>query len=592
MSLPATNHICLAGTFTHDNFKVYDRQNNYLETPKQIIRQIDGTDEGSNGFVVKYGPNGGLRWTAQMSGHSTEQGFATALDPSSNVYVSGYFQDVSLNVYEGKKTYDAPEPYVSHTISNPDADISNSFLVKYDTSGNYQWGLCTGSNTAQGGTKKLTSIATQDNQNFYYTTCFDGTSTQLYNQAGGIAVDIFHEEAASKQNVLLARYGSDGAVDWVARVEGISNDIIRNNITVDSEGSVYLQMVYKNVIVSGNYIRVFNGDPNSEITSLQINANGNCPVEGGDGLKAVIVKFNSVGEYIWTLQMPTPLYWGSMRLAIDADLNVYITGNLDGPDTVQFYDSVYSGGQGSTQLQVYDLQSRIGYYTMYVAKYSPNGSVVQCQWVNLIAGDSYLKPESNADYPPYLGGYGIAVDASGNSYTTGYFNDKFVTYDRYQRTYSYYPHTDPLVTLTSHRVPELSTGGGTRQYVEQNGFVASYDTNGVFRWVVQLFNAEVRGCDVSVDSAGQVVVGGFFGHYRQSLIVGAPIRAPNGLVKNLQQVNQGAYIMRIVGTPTSYNDYNYFVLKLNKQGNIIWGTQMGTTNINNLNYSLCDIDTN
>ena len=94
-------------------------------------------------------------------------------------------------------------------------------------------------------------------------------------------------------------------------------------------------------------------------------------------------------DWIWANQAGGTNDDTGYSIAVDANGNSYVTGSFFGSATF-----------GTTTL------TSSGYEDIFVAKMDNNGNWL---WANKAGG-------TNWDY-----GYGIAVDANGNSYVTGYF---------------------------------------------------------------------------------------------------------------------------------------------------------------------------
>jgi hypothetical protein len=90
-------------------------------------------EEGGNGqddiVVKKYDANGGLAWSNQMGNpNNNETGLGLSVDASGNVYLAGFFH--------GTTDFDP-----GAGTANLTSDVGyESFLAKYDASGNFMWG--------------------------------------------------------------------------------------------------------------------------------------------------------------------------------------------------------------------------------------------------------------------------------------------------------------------------------------------------------------------------------------------------------------------------------------------------------------------
>lgn len=113
-------------------------------------------------IVVKYDSSGTIQWQRAFGGSSNENGYAIAVDSSSNVYVAGD----------------------TNTFHDPGGSGLNALLVKYDTSGTLQWqkalGIASGNLTTYG-------VALDLSGNIYVGGA-GGTSNRIfavkYNNAG------------------------------------------------------------------------------------------------------------------------------------------------------------------------------------------------------------------------------------------------------------------------------------------------------------------------------------------------------------------------------------------------------------------------
>ena len=176
-------------------------------------------------------------------------------------------------------------------------------------------------------------------------------------------------------------------------------------------------------------------------------------------------------------------------ISVDANGNSYIVGDFTG--TADF---------GTTQL------TSFGVNDVFIAKYDPNGN---CLWARHGGGKSY-------DY-----GFGISVDAIGNSYITGIFFD--------------------TVMFGAIQLIDLSSG-----YTDL--FIAKYDPNGNCLWAINAGGmfSDV-GYGVSADKTGSVYVTGKFA---ASASFGT---------KQL----------------TSYGSYDIFLAKFDANGNCLWAKNAG-----------------
>ncbi|MCK9611174.1 MAG: SBBP repeat-containing protein [Candidatus Cloacimonas sp.] len=245
------------------------------------------------------------------------------------------------------------------------------------------------------------------------------------------------------------------------------------------------------------------GTSNESGKSIAVDDNGNSYVTGyfygsatfgtttlsGSGI--FVAKMDSNGNWLWAKQAGG-LYSGySYGIAVDANENSYVTGYFSGSATF-----------GTTTLT-----SSSEYYSdIFVAKLDSSGN-----WL-------WAKQAGGTDCHD---GYGIAVDADGNSYVTGYF---------------YGSATFSTTILTSNGNEDI--------------FIAKLDSNGNWLWVKQ---AGGTGWDygfvIAVDDNGNSYVTGYFSG----------------------SVTFGTTTL----TSSGYEDI--FVAKLDRNGNWLWAKKAGGT---------------
>ena len=86
------------------------------------------TSQGKrDSFLSKFNTNGVFHWALTWGGEDDDEAHGIALDEFGNVYVTGYFREtVDLD----------PGPGIDNHICD---GFANSFLLKFDVFGNFQW---------------------------------------------------------------------------------------------------------------------------------------------------------------------------------------------------------------------------------------------------------------------------------------------------------------------------------------------------------------------------------------------------------------------------------------------------------------------
>ncbi len=237
------------------------------------------TNSGANDFfVVKYNSSGTKQWTQQLGTPSTEGANGVATDSSGNVYVVG--------VTYGK-------------LGNNKWGNSDLFVVKYNSSGTWQWTKQQGS----GSWDEARGVATDSSGNVYVV---GGTKGDKMN---GVKIGYNMTE------IFVIKYNSSGAMAWT-KVLGTWRKDFANAVNIDSSGNIYL-------------VGATERDLEAECKKHKQECDN---FAGGDDL--FVVKFNSKGEKQWTKQLGTRRNDRATGVATDSSGNIYVTGytywRLDG----------------------------------------------------------------------------------------------------------------------------------------------------------------------------------------------------------------------------------------------------------------------
>ncbi|MNJ88740.1 Beta-propeller repeat protein [compost metagenome] len=239
-------------------------------------------------FICKLDPNGNLMWAKCMGSAGWEESHAIHVDPSGNVYTTGFFA--------GTVDFD-PGPGVANLVTS--SGSSNTFISKLDNNGNYVWARQLGGDFG-------ISIATDAAGNVYtagsftYASDFDpGPGTAILTPFGSV---IRHDLFISKLDI-------NGDYIWAKQIGGPNDDLCRG-IAIDAAGNVYFACSFQETA---------DFDPGPGIANLTA-------ITGHD---AGIGKLDPDGNYIWAKHMDVFVH----AIALDPGRNVYTTGSFGGTAT-------------------------------------------------------------------------------------------------------------------------------------------------------------------------------------------------------------------------------------------------------------------
>jgi hypothetical protein len=294
---------------------------------------------------------------------------------------------------------------------------------------------------------------------------------------------------------------------------------------------------------AGNYVSAiaWGGYTNAQLsdqgTSIKADASGNSFVTGhfsgtvdfdpGAGTQNLIAagsndiflaKYDASGNYVWAKSMGGNSGDDQgLSLALDASGNIYITGLFNG--TVDF-DPDAVGSQPLTSN---------GSIDMFLAKYDGSGNYI---WAKSMGGASN-------DYA-----YGLAVDASGNSFITGLYGN----------TVDFDPGAG-LQELTSVQSNDI--------------FIAKYDASGNYVWAKSVGGPlDQRSNAIALDASGNVFITGAF----------------SGTNVDFDPGTDPQYLNAVGGT----NDI--FVAKYDASGNYVWAKSIGSSTIGNEQATALAVD--
>ena len=275
-------------------------------------------------------------WAKGVGGSSFDSGQSIAVDASGNSYVTGYFID------------SADFGSISLT-SNGNSDI---LVAKMDANGNWLWAVSVGASDWDGGF----DICLDSEGNAYVTGYFNET----------VSFGTYELTSNGVNDVFVAKISSAGVWQWAKNAGSSSNDF-GYGIEIDATGNLYVTGWFAGTASFGSYSVISAGDDD-----------------------VFIAKLNSSGNWLGVLSAGGSNKDRSTGIGLANSGNAYITGEFSGSTTF-----------GSISLTEY------GNRDIFVAK--ANSTLTSWQWAKNAGGTNEDK------------GYAIKTDGSGNSYVTGYY---------------------------------------------------------------------------------------------------------------------------------------------------------------------------
>jgi hypothetical protein len=404
-------------------------------------------------------------WVKTFGGTNADYGQSIAIDGSGNIYTTGMFR--------GTVDFDPGAATFNLTSIGTD-DI---FVSKFDASGNFLWAKKIDDSN---GYSVVRSIAVDDNGNVYTTGRFQGT-VDFDPGAGTFNITSTIVNNQPVINVFISKLDASGNFVWAKQLGGTGDDEVYS-ITVDGSANVY---------TTGAFEETADFDPGAG--TFNLNA-------FGGSYDIFISKLDVSGNFVFAVSLEGNGLDFGRSLAVDDSGNVYYTGEFQG--TVDF-----NPGGGTFNF------TSAGGKDAFISKLDAFGSFV---WAKQIGGTTLDEGRS------------IAVDNSGNVYTSGIFSG-IVDFDPGIGT----------VNLLSAGLTDV--------------FISKLDGSGNFVWTKQ-FDVDIfDGKSLVLDGAGNVYSTGSF----------------TGTV----DFNPGAGTFNLF----SVGQEDAFISKLDASGNFIWALKLSGT---------------
>jgi Beta-propeller repeat len=341
-------------------------------------------------------------WAKHAGGTTYDRGYATCIDSSGNIYITGYFENtVSFG-----------------SIVLTSFGARDVFVAKLDSSGNWLWAV----NPGGVGYYFGTDISVDSNGDIYITGEFNNTDPASF----------FDLISIGARDVFVAKLNSSGNWLWAVRGGGVKADS-GQGISTDSNGDIYVTgYFWKEAWFGSHYVFTFNSYHEAFVAKLDssgnwlwvnktntmanpypgfawgedisVDSNGDIYITGkcsgltyfgsaggivGTLSEVFVAKLNSSGDWLWAKRAGGVDNDIGYAISVDSNGNIYVTGS---------FETTASFGSG--------ILESMGYSDVFVAKLNSSGN-----WLSTISGGGTDSDE----------GYGISVDSTSNIIVTGYF---------------------------------------------------------------------------------------------------------------------------------------------------------------------------
>jgi hypothetical protein len=192
----------------------------YRSSPFELDTVVLNPDGNFDAFIARADSNGNVKWVKHFGGLNLEAFQGLAVDDSSNLYVTGGFQD-SITIG-------------SHVLLNNGPDI---LFAKFDQLGNLLWAnqaFVSGSNAS------ASKIISDHFGNCYFVGIYSGNAS----------FGNFNITTSNQYDMFITKYDYNGNCIGISHF-GTANT---TNLAIDHAGSVYCTGVFKNAVSIGTNV--------------------------------------------------------------------------------------------------------------------------------------------------------------------------------------------------------------------------------------------------------------------------------------------------------------------------------------------------
>ena len=466
-----------------------------------------------------------------VSADNGDFGWAGAMSGASTEWGTAITIDDSGHVYTAGYFFDTVDfAPGSETANLESKGLQDVFISKFDSNGDFIWARAMGGANSE----FVMSIATDASGNVYSIGTFRDTAD--FDPGPGI----YNLTPIGARDTFISKLDSNGNFVWAKAIKG-SSSVTGNGISVDASGNVY---------TTGSFYGTVDFDPGPQ--------SANRVSKGAQDI--FISKLDSNGDFVWAKAIGETSTDSGRALVVSNSGHVYTVGIFSG--TVDF-----DPGPGTSSLE------NPGSQSIFISKFTSDGNLV---WAKAIGG-------SNND-----SGDDIAIDGSGNVYTTGFFQDtcdfdpgpgvisresagsddifiskldsngNFVwarviggNEGDYGKGIATDNSGNVYITGSFFETVDFDPGSGTFTWISAGDadiFISKLDSNGNFVWAKAMGGDEYdEGEDISVDNYGNSYTTGYF--------LGTVDFDSGTGISNLVSTGEDIFVVHLIGTPFPWSTF-------------------------------------
>ncbi|MFZ1676025.1 MAG: SBBP repeat-containing protein [Saprospiraceae bacterium] len=430
-----------------------------------------------------------------LTSQQTSSGWVTTIAGSDWQIAADIKTDIHGNIYTIGSFFGATDFDGSAATNNKsDKGETDVFVTKHSPGGQLIWVATFGGSSTDTGF----GIDIQDSGEVYVVGTFEGSGD--FDPGD----DVLTLSSSGQEDMFIAKLNSSGALIWAKRI-GSTNVDEANDVAIDHDGNIY---------VVGRFVSTVDFDPGTATSNLTA---GGAP----DGF---ILKLNSQGEFLWAFDIGSGDNDEAEAVVVDGENNVIVTGYFDGltdfdPGPGQHNVSSSSGSGDPFYLKLTPATAFVWVTTFTSSSYvfandvdvdKDNNIVTHGFFRNSInpepgnsatviltqgAEDSFTAKINHGGDVAWLHtlggsslefGYGVAVDALGDVYVTGFYYDS--------------PDFDP--GDEEFFLPSVGI---------EDTYLVKYNSDGEFVWVKQTGGTgSDAGYGIDINAGGDILLAGSY----------------------------------------------------------------------------------
>ncbi len=482
-----------------------------------------GNDAG-DAYICKLDPLGNFVWAKRIGGlrpSSSARAKEIQIDANNDLYIVGVFKDT---VDFDPSTSSSFSVHSSYDYMNS-IFCYNSFLLKLDATGNFQWVKTWGDNNSlypnTFDSPYLNSLALDNVGDLFLTGHFNNY-TDMDPSSGASAIDGMSGSLGDLCVIKLQN--GTGNFLWAKACVGPAPI----NFSGVADGASITIDKYNNILITGMFGGTIDFDPDTAAANVFYLSSAGPNISGSQYAGDIfILKLNNSGGFVWAKAIatnPQTTDYG-FDITSDGSGNVLITGYnysqfammLPNTYATSNYDfdpdpSVVHNLTSNSSMQAYAL------------KLDANGIFV---WVKNLCDLTTIPTR-----PFFSSGNAICTDKCDNVYITGSFNG----------TCDFDPSNGTFIMTSTAPLPSNQNFAS-----DQDIFISKLDANGNFAWAGQFGTG--TGTDINVNNSYDVFFTGIIGGSDNTVNVPPDFDPGAGVQPLVYGIDYTYFASKLTGSP-------------------------------------------